>query len=50
MLSVHKKTEFCGKNMDMICRFYPFVYYIYFFWPVSLWVLVLLLFLGCKDL
>ncbi len=21
VLSVHNKIEFCGKNMDMICRF-----------------------------
>ncbi len=30
VLSVHK-AEICGKNMDMICRFFPFVYYIYLF-------------------
>ncbi len=31
VLSVHNKVQFCGKNMDMICHFYPFVYYIYLF-------------------
>ncbi len=31
VLSIHNKMSFCGKNMDMICHFYPFVYYVYLF-------------------
>ncbi len=31
VLFVHNKMQFCGKNMDKICRFYPCVYCIYLF-------------------
>ncbi len=31
VFSVHNKTSFCGKNMEMICCFYPIVDYIYLF-------------------
>ncbi len=37
-LFVHNKTQFCGKNMEMICCFYYIVYYFYLSGQVSLLV------------
>ncbi len=31
VLSLHNKTQFCGKNMEIICCFYPIVHYMYLF-------------------
>ncbi len=53
MLSVHNKIKFCGKNMDIICHFDPFVYYIYIYIYILANVIVgfgSFAVLGCKDL
>ncbi len=43
------KCNFGGKNMDIICRFYPFAYYIYFICSLLVGFESFAVF-GCKDL